>query len=57
MEAAASCRKDLCVLSARWARVPLEHREAVLLVHDVADDVADQVGEGALPARLGLTKT
>ena len=34
MEAAASCGKDPCGSSACWAWVPLEHKEAVLVVHD-----------------------
>ena len=41
MEAAAGCSKKLCGLFARWAWVPLEHREAVLVVHEVADRGGD----------------
>ena len=50
MEAAAGCSKKFSGLFARWAWVPLEHREAVLVVHE-------GVGEGAFPVRHGLTKT
>ena len=48
MEAAAGYSKNLCGLLARWAWVPLEHGEAVLVVHEVAD----RVGEGTLPASM-----
>ena len=36
MKSTAGRRQDLCGILARWARVPLEHREAVLVVHEVA---------------------
>ena len=53
MEAAAGCGKDLCGFSACWAWVPLEHREAVLVV----DEATDRVGEGDVEGRFGFTKT
>ena len=53
MKASAGCPKDLRGVLARWARVPLEHREAVLVMHEGTD----RIDEGALPAGLGLRKT
>ena len=52
MEAAADCTEDLCGSPACWAWVPLEHREAVLVVHEVTD----RVGEGNVKGRPGWHK-
>ena len=53
VEAATECGEDLRGSPASWAWVPLEHREAVLVVHEVTD----RVGEGNVKGRLGGTKT
>ena len=53
METPAGRRKDLRGILARWAWGPLEHREAVLVMHVVAVPVV----EGAMPAGFGLRKT
>ena len=52
MEAAADCSR-MCGSPACWALVPLEHREAVLVVHEVTD----RVSEGNVKGRLGGTTT
>ena len=49
MEAAAGCRKDLCVSPGCWDWVPLEHRDAVLNVRGITD----RVGEGNVKGKLG----
>ena len=54
MEAALGCSKNLCGLFARWAWVPLEHREAVLVVHEVAD--RGQQGLGSPRRDIGSTR-
>ena len=53
MKSTAGRRKDLRGILARWVRVPLEHRDAVLVMHEVAV----RVEEGAIPAGSGLRKT
>ena len=50
----ATCRRsDLRGGPARWAYVPLEHRETALVVHEVTDRVV----EGAMSRWFGLPKT
>ena len=53
MKLTAGRRKDLRGILARWAWVPLGHKEAVLVMHEVAV----RVGEGAMLAGFGLRKT
>ena len=53
MKSSASRRKDVCRILACWARIPLEQREAVLVMHEVAVCVET----GAMPAELSLRKT
>ena len=53
MESSASRRKDVCGTLACRAWIPLEHREAALMMHEVSVCVE----KGALPAGLRLRKT
>ena len=52
MEASTGSRNDLGAVLASWAWIPLEHREAVLVVHVVTDGVTEE----ALPKGLGLSQ-
>ena len=53
MASSAGRRQNLCGVFACWARIPLEHGEAVLVMHEVAV----RVEKGALPAGFGLGRT
>ena len=52
MKASTGCRKDLRGVLTRWARVPLEHRKATLVMREITD----RVDEGALPGGLGSAR-
>ena len=53
VESSASGGNDLCGIPARWAWIPLQNGEAILVMHEVTVHVISVTK----PRRFGLTKT
>ena len=53
MESSASGGNDLCGLPARWAWIPLQNGEAILMMHEVTVRIVKVTKSG----RFGLSKT